>query len=75
MINGVNEGTIIASSVLIFTGFQEADFWVTNIKLLGIYFKYNQILVYAFFFFSFLFTVGRLEFKNLKLKFLIFILI
>ncbi len=59
MINGVNEGALLASSLLIFTGFQDEDFWIGNIKLFGIYFKYNQIMIYSFFLFSFMFTIGR----------------
>lgn len=58
-INGVNEGTLVASAVLIFTGFKDENFWLQTTNLFGFYLKYNQVLVYAFFLASMVFAFLR----------------
>ena len=63
-INGINEGALLASLVLIFTGFADENFWVTSIKIQGYYLKYNQLIAYIFFIISFGFTLFR--YGNIK---------
>jgi len=59
VINGVNEGALVSAIILIFTGFQKENFWLTNIKVLGFYLKYNTFVTYIFFMISFCFSIYR----------------
>ena len=55
VINGVNEGNLIVSLVLILSGFVGQDYWDNKI---GSY-NYGQVLVYTIFIVSIIFWIIR----------------
>jgi len=56
--HGVSEGTFIASGIMLTTAGVGQQVWLTPINILGNYYKFSNVFVSCFFFFSMLFVVS-----------------